>query len=154
MTDSLRLLVAAFGDPGHAFPAIALAKALQARGHEVVVETWEHWREPVEDAGLRFEGAEEYTVFPPPAEGGFAGAAEAAIALRPLLDDLRPDVVVSDILTLAPTLAAEAGGLPARDARAARLSGARARAAVLCLRLDAVADPGRDARRGGRRCRS
>ena len=110
MTDSLRLLVAAFGDPGHAFPAIALARALRGRGHEVVVETWEHWRGAVEDAGLRFEGAEEYTVFPPPPEGGFAGAAEAAIALRPLLDELRPDAVVSDILTLAPTLAAEAAG--------------------------------------------
>ena len=110
MTDSLRLLVAAFGDPGHAFPAIALARALRERGHEVVIETWEHWREAVEGAGLRFEGAEEYTVFPPPAEGGFASAADAAIALRPLLEDLRPDVVVSDILTLAPTLAAEAAG--------------------------------------------
>ena len=106
----MRLLVAAFGDPGHAFPAIALARALRGRGHDVVVETWERWREPVEEAGLRFEGAEEYQVFPPPVEAGFASAAEAAIALRPLLDDLRPDVVVSDILTLAPTLAAEAAG--------------------------------------------
>ena len=110
MSDPLRLLVAAFGDPGHAFPAIALARALRERGHEVVVETWEHWREAVEGAGLRFEGAEEYQVFPPPVEEGFASAAEAALALRPLLDDFRPDAVVSDILTLAPTLAAEAAG--------------------------------------------
>ncbi|MGI8460551.1 MAG: glycosyltransferase [Solirubrobacterales bacterium] len=108
--ERLRLLIAAFGDPGHAFPAIALARALAERGHEVTVETWEHWREAVEDAGLRFEGAEEYTVFPPPEEDGFADAAQAAIALLPLLDELRPDAVVSDILTLAPTLAAEAAG--------------------------------------------
>jgi UDP:flavonoid glycosyltransferase YjiC (YdhE family) len=110
LSDSLRLLVAAFGDPGHAFPAIALARALHGRGHEVAVETWERWREPVEDLGLRFEAAEEYTVFPPPAEGIYADAADAAIALRPLLDDMRPHAVVSDILTLAPTLAAEAAG--------------------------------------------
>lgn len=110
MTDSLRLLVAAFGDPGHAFPAIALARALRKRGHEVVVETWEHWREAVEEAGLRFAAAEEYTVFPPPPQGLYADAADAAIALRPLFDELRPDAVVSDILTLAPTLAAEAAG--------------------------------------------
>ena len=44
---SCRFLVAAFGDAGHAFPAIGLARALAARGHEVVVETWEHWREAV-----------------------------------------------------------------------------------------------------------
>jgi UDP:flavonoid glycosyltransferase YjiC (YdhE family) len=104
------VLVAAFGDPGHAFPAIALARALRGRGHEVTVETWGQWREPVEDAGLRFQAAEEYTVFPPPKEKGFADAAEAALALRPLLDELRPDVVVSDILSVAPTLAAEAAG--------------------------------------------
>jgi UDP:flavonoid glycosyltransferase YjiC (YdhE family) len=110
LSDSLRLLVAAFGDPGHAFPAIALARALRGRGHEVVVETWDHWREAVEEVGLRFEAAEEYTVFPPPPQGLYADAADAAIALRPLFDDLRPDVVVSDILTLAPTLAAEVAG--------------------------------------------
>jgi UDP:flavonoid glycosyltransferase YjiC (YdhE family) len=110
MSGSLRLLVAAFGDPGHAFPAIALSRALRERGHEVTVETWERWREPVEELGLRFEAAEEYTVFPPPKEAGFADAADAAIALRPLFEELRPDAVVSDILTLAPTLAAEAAG--------------------------------------------
>ena len=49
---SLRLLIAAFGDPGHAFPAIALARELRRRGHDVLVETWEHWREAVEDEGL------------------------------------------------------------------------------------------------------
>ena len=107
---SLRLLVAAFGDPGHAFPAIALARALQGRGHDVIVETWARWRGAVEEVGLGFQAAEEYTVFPPRPEGVFADAASAAIALRPLLDELRPDVVVSDILTLAPTLAAEAAG--------------------------------------------
>ena len=40
----LRLLVAAFGDAGHALPAIALARALAERAHEVTVESWERWR--------------------------------------------------------------------------------------------------------------
>ena len=56
---SCRFLVAAFGDPGHAFPAIGLARALAGRGHEVVVETWERWREPVEELGLEFTAAED-----------------------------------------------------------------------------------------------
>src|SRR5918996_2549760 len=110
---SCRFLVAAFGDAGHAFPAIGLARALAARGHEVVVETWEHWREAIEGAGLGFTAAEEYKTFPPPAPGSDDGrsAAEAALALLPMLERERPDVVVSDILTVAPALAAERAGL-------------------------------------------
>jgi len=110
----LRLLVAAFGDAGHAFPAIALGRALAGHGHEVVVETWEERRAAVEGAGLGFAAAEEYRMFPPPdpdsAEG--AHAAEAARALLPLLEEMRPHAVVSDILTLAPALAAEKAGAP------------------------------------------
>jgi UDP:flavonoid glycosyltransferase YjiC (YdhE family) len=109
----LRLMVAAFGDAGHAFPAISLGRALAERGHEVLIETWERWREPVEELGLRFAAAEEYTVFPPPAsDSGDATAAEAAKALLPFLEDWRPDALVSDILTVAPPLAAEAAGVP------------------------------------------
>lgn len=109
---SLSLLIAAFGDPGHAFPAIALARALRERGHAVLVETWEKWREVVEGEGLEFTAAEEYKVFPPPPPGSADGAsaAEAARALVPLLQERRPDLVVSDILTLAPALAAEVAG--------------------------------------------
>ena len=111
---SLRVLVAAFGDPGHAFPAIALARALRGRGHEVVVETWEERRGAVEGAGLGFAAAEEYRMFPPPKPDSDDGqhAAEAARALLPLLEEMRPHVAVSDILTLAPALAAERAGVP------------------------------------------
>lgn len=110
----LRLVVAAFGDPGHSFPAISLARELHRRGHEVLVETWEHWREAVEGEGLTFRGAQEYTVFPPPAADTPDGetAAGAAKALAVLMEDFEPDLVVSDILTLAPTLAAEVAGVP------------------------------------------
>ena len=55
----LRLMVAAFGDAGHAFPAISLSRALAERGHEILIETWERWREPVEELGLGFAAAEE-----------------------------------------------------------------------------------------------
>ncbi len=110
----MRVLVAAFGDAGHAFPAIALARALRRRGHEVVVESWERWREAIEREGLGFTAAEEYRVFPPlpPDAGVYPSAASAARALVPMLEELRPDAVVSDILTLAPALAAEVAGIP------------------------------------------
>ncbi len=106
-------MVAAFGDAGHAFPAIALARALRGRGHEVLVETWERWRDAVVGEGLAFTAAEEYTTFPPSrgGSGTWRSAADAAIALLPLMEEFRPDVVVSDILTLAPTLAAERAGV-------------------------------------------
>ncbi|HWO15766.1 MAG TPA: nucleotide disphospho-sugar-binding domain-containing protein [Solirubrobacterales bacterium] len=112
--ERLRVLVAAFGDPGHVFPAIALGRALAGRGHKVVVETWEERREAVEGAGLGFTAAEEYRMFPPPDPDSADGdhAAEAALALLPLLEDFRPHVAVSDILTLAPSLAAEKAGVP------------------------------------------
>jgi MGT family glycosyltransferase len=110
----MRVVVAAFGDAGHAFPAIALGRALSARGHEVLVETWERWREAVEREGLGFTAAEEYKTFPPPEPGTDEGpsAADAAQVLVPMLEKWRPDVVVADILTLAPALAAEAAGVP------------------------------------------
>jgi UDP:flavonoid glycosyltransferase YjiC (YdhE family) len=110
----MRFLVAAFGDPGHVFPAIALGQALQGRGHEVTIETWEERREAVEGAGLGFAAAEEYRMFPPPDPDSPEGAhaAEAAKALLPLLEEMQPHAVVSDILTLAPTLAAEKAGVP------------------------------------------
>jgi UDP:flavonoid glycosyltransferase YjiC (YdhE family) len=111
---SLRVLVAAFGDPGHVFPAISLGRALRERGHEVVVETWEERRAAVEGAGLGFAAAEEYRMFPPPEPDSDDGmhAAAAAQALEPLFRDFDPHVAVSDILTLAPTLAAERAGVP------------------------------------------
>lgn len=108
----MRVLVAAFGDAGHAFPAIALARALRARGHRVVVETWEQWRGAVDECGLEFRAAEAYKVFPPPPPGSDPGPADAALALAPLFEELRPDVVVSDVLTVAPALAAELHGCP------------------------------------------
>jgi MGT family glycosyltransferase len=112
--EPLRFLVAAFGDAGHAFPAIALGRVLAERGHEVTIETWEERRGIVEGVGLGFAAAEEYRMFPPPDPDSPEGAhaAEAAKALLPLLEEMQPHAVVSDILTLAPTLAAEKADVP------------------------------------------
>jgi MGT family glycosyltransferase len=108
------VLVGAFGDPGHAFPAIALGAELVARGHDVTLETWKRWREPAEAAGLRFAAAPEYDVFPTRSRPlkPYEAVVRAAGETRSLVAEMEPDVVVADILTLAPALAAELEGRP------------------------------------------
>ena len=59
-----RVFLGAFGEPGHAFPMLALGARLAERGHEVTFETWSRWREDVEAAGMRFVPAPEYPLFP------------------------------------------------------------------------------------------
>jgi MGT family glycosyltransferase len=111
----LRVFLGAFGDPGHAFPMLALGSCLAARGHEVTFETWRRWQGHVESAGMRFEAAPEYPVFPTrerplqPYEAVVVAAAET----RRAMIACAPDVVVHDILTLAPAMAAELEGVPA-----------------------------------------
>jgi UDP:flavonoid glycosyltransferase YjiC (YdhE family) len=108
------VLLGAFGDPGHAFPMIALGRALAARGHDVTLQTWERWREHVETEGMTFAPAPEYHVFPsgPEPLDFYEAVIHATRDTLPLVSALRPDVVVADILTLAPALAAELEGIP------------------------------------------
>ena len=109
-----RFLLAAFGDPGHAFPAIALGKALVERGHEVRLQTWTKWHEHVEREGMGFEPAPEYKVFPTPETRGlkpYQAAVRAALETQPLIEEFAPDAVVADILTVAAGLAAELSGV-------------------------------------------
>src|SRR3954470_21340129 len=108
------LLLGAFGDPGHAFPMIALGRALAARGHEVVLQTWRRWAEPVEALGMRFAAAPEYHVFPTLEKplAPYEAVVRAVRDTRPLVAEVRPHAIVSDILTLAPALAGELEGVP------------------------------------------
>src|SRR4051812_41400470 len=108
-----RFLVAAFGDPGHAFPAIALGKTLVERGHDVRLQTWTKWQEQVEREGMRFEPAPEYKVFPTAETPGlkpYQAAVRAARVTVPLIEEYAPDAVVADILTVAAGLAAQMAG--------------------------------------------
>jgi UDP:flavonoid glycosyltransferase YjiC (YdhE family) len=110
----LRLLLGAFGDPGHAFPVIALARALRERGHEVTLQTWRRWRDDVEAIGIGFAAAPEYHVFPTRERPlkPYEAVVRAARETLPLVRELQPEAVVADILTLAPALAAELEGVP------------------------------------------
>jgi len=109
-----RILLGAFGDPGHAFPMIALGRALAARGHDVTLQTWERWRTAVEGEGMGFAAAPEYHVFPqgPEPLDFYEAVVHATRDTLPLVRELAPEVVVADILTLAPALAAELCGAP------------------------------------------
>jgi UDP:flavonoid glycosyltransferase YjiC (YdhE family) len=93
---------------------IALGRALRARGHDVVVETWTRWRDDIEREGLRFAPAPEYHVFPTQERPlkPYEAVVRATGVTRELVRAARPDVVVADILTLAPALAAELEGVP------------------------------------------
>ncbi|MFZ0384670.1 MAG: nucleotide disphospho-sugar-binding domain-containing protein [Solirubrobacteraceae bacterium] len=110
----LRCFLGAFGDAGHAFPMLALGAELVRRGHEVTFETWTRWRQPVEGHGMRFVAAPEFPVFPTrdrplsPYEAVVAAVAQT----RPAVAAAAPDVVVHDILTLAPALSAELESVP------------------------------------------
>jgi UDP:flavonoid glycosyltransferase YjiC (YdhE family) len=112
--ERLRLFLGAFGDPGHAFPMLALGSALVRRGHEVTFETWERWRPHVEAAGLTFVPAPEYPVFPTGAAPlrPYEAVVHAARDTRPHVAAARPHAVVADILTLGPALAGELEGVP------------------------------------------
>jgi UDP:flavonoid glycosyltransferase YjiC (YdhE family) len=109
-----RIFLGAFGDPGHAFPMLALGSALTARGHAVCVQTWRRWEEASVEAGLEFAAAPEYQVFPTRERPlkPYQAAVHAARATIPVVREFEPDFAVADILTPAPALAAELCGVP------------------------------------------
>jgi UDP:flavonoid glycosyltransferase YjiC (YdhE family) len=111
---SLRVLLGAFGDPGHAFPMLALGSRLVERGHVVTIQTWRRWRADCEAAGMEFAAAPEYQVFPTRERPlkPYAAAVRAARETVPVVQGVAPDVAVSDILTPAPALAAELCDVP------------------------------------------
>lgn len=110
----MKAFLGAFGDPGHAFPMIALGRALKAREHAVVIETAERWRLDCEGEGLEFVAAPEYPTFPTREQPmkPYEAVVKAVEETRPAVEEARPDVVVHDILTLAPALAGEQLGIP------------------------------------------
>jgi UDP:flavonoid glycosyltransferase YjiC (YdhE family) len=110
----LRLFLGAFGDPGHAFPMLALGSALARRGHAVTFETWERWRPHAEAAGMAFVPAPEYPVFPTSQAPlkPYEAVVRAARDTRAHVAAARPHALVADILTLGPALAGELEQVP------------------------------------------
>jgi UDP:flavonoid glycosyltransferase YjiC (YdhE family) len=73
------------------------------------LQTWRKWADDVEREGMSFHAAPEYQVFPSRERPlkPYEAVVRATAETQPLVREFRPDVVVSDILTLAPALAAE-----------------------------------------------
>jgi UDP:flavonoid glycosyltransferase YjiC (YdhE family) len=109
----VKLLLGAFGDPGHAFPMIALGRELAGRGHDVTLQTWTRWRADVEASAMTFAPAPEYQPFPTQERAltPYQAVERATRDTLPLVRDVAPDAIVADILTLAPALAGELEGV-------------------------------------------
>jgi UDP:flavonoid glycosyltransferase YjiC (YdhE family) len=113
----MRVAVVAGPDPGHAFPALSLCLRFLANQDSPVLLTGTAWLKTAEAAGI--EAIELAGL--DPAEGdddSDAGAkihqraARMAILNAPVLRDLRPDLIVSDVITACGGMAAELIGVP------------------------------------------
>ena len=93
---------------------LALGERLVQRGHSVTYETWSRWQEHVTAAGMEFLAAPEYPVFPTLGRvlKPYEAVVQATAVTRRGVAERRPDVVVHDILTLAPAMAGELEGIP------------------------------------------
>jgi MGT family glycosyltransferase len=109
-----RIALGAFGDPGHAFPILAIGEALVSRDAQVSVQTAANWESQALSIGAHFSPAPEFPVvrMSDGALKPFEAVFEALPATRTWLEEFSPDVVVHDTLTLAPALAAEQLGIP------------------------------------------
>jgi UDP:flavonoid glycosyltransferase YjiC (YdhE family) len=113
----MRVAVIAGPDPGHAFPAIALCLRFLANGDAPTLLTGVQWLDTAASAGVA--AVELLGLDPTEADDeADAGAkihrrgARMAVLNAPVLRDLAPDLVVSDVITTAGGLSAELLGLP------------------------------------------
>ena len=113
----MRVAVVAGPDPGHIFPALALCLRFSAAGDTPTLLTGVEWLDTVRGAGI---DARELAGLDP-ADGDDDADAGAKIHQRagrmarlnaPVLSELRPDLVVSDVITACGGLAAELLGVP------------------------------------------
>lgn len=108
-----RILIVTIGDPGHAFPMIAIASRLVTAGCTVAIHTWGHWEDEITGVGAEFMRAPKF------AENDADGlpdvheaAALATEQLSGVVREWQPDVIVGDVLTLASSLTAELLDVP------------------------------------------
>jgi len=113
----MRVAVVAGPEAGHAFPAIALCLRFRDAGDSPVLLTGAEWLdtaravgvEAIELGGLDLEATDD-------ADDAGARihqrAARMALVNKPALQSIRPDMVVSDVITVCGGMAAELLGVP------------------------------------------
>lgn len=113
----MRVAVVAGPEAGHAFPAIALCLRLLAAGAAPVLLTGREWLDTTRTAGI--EAVELAGLDPEDSDDDQdAGAkihqraARMALLNKPALQQLSPDLVVSDVITVCGGMAAELLGVP------------------------------------------
>lgn len=113
----MRVAVVAGPDAGHAFPAIALCLRFAAAGDEPVLLTGAEWLDTARATGI--EAVELVGLDPTDEDDDTdAGAkiheraARMAVLNVPVLRELAPDLVVSDVITACGGMAAELMGIP------------------------------------------
>jgi UDP:flavonoid glycosyltransferase YjiC (YdhE family) len=113
----MRVAVVAGPDPGHAFPAIALCVRFLGAGDAPTLLTGTEWLDTARTAGLdaiELDGLDP-TESDDDTDAGakiHQRAARMAVQNVPRLGELRPDLIVSDVITAAGGLAAELMGVP------------------------------------------
>ncbi|PND58011.1 glycosyl transferase [Mycobacterium sp. ENV421] len=113
----MRVAVVAGPDPGHAFPAIALCLRLAAAGDHPTLLTGTEWLETARATGI--EAVEllglDVTDDDDDTDAGakiHQRAARMAVLNVPVLRELAPDLIVSDVITVCGGMAAELIGTP------------------------------------------
>jgi UDP:flavonoid glycosyltransferase YjiC (YdhE family) len=114
---TLRVAVVAGPDPGHAFPAAALALRLAAAGHTARLFTGGRFGAPMRAAGIDPHPLPLLAPQPGDDDGDFGGRVHAragrmAVPLAGLLADFGAHLVVGDVATTAGGMAAQMLGLP------------------------------------------
>jgi UDP:flavonoid glycosyltransferase YjiC (YdhE family) len=113
----MRVAVVAGPDPGHAFPALALCRRFLAAGDSPTLLTGTEWLDTARSVGV--DGVEliglDPTEFDDDTDAGakiHQRAARMAVLNVPVLRELEPDVVVSDVITACGGMAAELMAIP------------------------------------------
>jgi rhamnosyltransferase subunit B len=129
VTDMSRIVLTTFGSLGDLFPYLALARELQARGHEAIIATSRYYQERVESRGLKFravrpDGPEPDAacealrrIMDPHRGSEYVIRGLMIPALRESYADILSaaqgaDLLISHVLTFSTRLVAETLGIP------------------------------------------